>query len=36
MSTIKLKVNGATHTVDVTLFFSGAGTPTKGKDGKRQ
>jgi outer membrane protein insertion porin family len=25
-----------THTVDVTLFFSGAGTPAKGKDGKRR
>ena len=24
------------HTVDVTLFFSGAGTPAKGKDGKRR
>ena len=29
-------IDEATHTVDVTLFFSGAGTPTKGKDGKRQ
>ncbi len=25
-----------THTVDVTLYFSGAGAPTKGKDGKRR
>jgi outer membrane protein insertion porin family len=25
-----------THTVDVTLFFSGAGTPAKGKDAKRR
>jgi outer membrane protein insertion porin family len=25
-----------THIVDVTLFFSGAGTPAKGKDGKRR
>jgi outer membrane translocation and assembly module TamA len=25
-----------THTVDVTLYFSGAGTPVKGKDGKRR
>ena len=24
------------HTVDVTLYFSGAGTPAKGKDGKRR
>jgi len=24
------------HLVDVTLFFSGAGTPGKGQDGKRR
>jgi outer membrane protein assembly factor BamA len=29
-------IDEATHTVDVTLFFSGAGTPTKGKEGKRR
>ncbi|MCU1336302.1 MAG: Cell division protein FtsQ [Bryobacterales bacterium] len=29
-------INEDTHTVDVTLFFTGAGTPTKGKDGKRR
>ena len=29
-------INEDTHTVDVTLFFSGAGTPVKGKDGKRR
>jgi len=29
-------INEDTHTVDVTLFFSGAGTPAKGKDGKRR
>jgi len=28
-------IDEATHTVNVTLFFSGAGTPMKGKDGKR-
>jgi hypothetical protein len=25
-----------THTVDVTLFFSGAAAPAKGKEGKRR
>jgi outer membrane protein insertion porin family len=29
-------IDEATHTVDVTLFFSGAGTPAKGKDAKRR
>lgn len=29
-------IDESTHTVDVTLFFSGAGTPAKGKDGKRR
>jgi outer membrane protein insertion porin family len=29
-------INEDTHTVDVTLFFTGAGTPAKGKDGKRR
>jgi len=29
-------IDEASHTVDVTLFFSGAGTPTKGKDGRRR
>ena len=29
-------IDEATHTVDVTLFFSGAGTPMKDKDGKRR
>jgi len=29
-------INEDTHNVDVTLFFSGAGTPAKGKDGKRR
>jgi outer membrane protein insertion porin family len=29
-------IDEATHTVDVTLFFSGAGTPIKGKDRKGQ
>ncbi len=29
-------IDEATHVVDVTLFFSGAGTPAKGKDGKRR
>lgn len=29
-------IDEATHSVDVTLVFSGAGTPTKDKDGKRR
>jgi outer membrane protein insertion porin family len=29
-------VDENSHTVDVTLIFAGAGTPTKGKDGKRR
>ena len=29
-------IDEATHTVDVTLFFSGARTPAKGKEGKRR
>ena len=29
-------IDESTHTVDVTLFFSGAGTSAKGKDGKRR
>jgi outer membrane protein assembly factor BamA len=29
-------INETTHSVDVTLFFSGAGTPMKGKDGKQR
>ena len=29
-------IDNDTHTVDVTLYFSGAGTPAKGKDGKRR
>jgi outer membrane protein insertion porin family len=29
-------IDESTHTVDVTLFFSGAGTPAKGKEGKRR
>ena len=29
-------IDEASHTVDVTLFFSGAATPTKGKEGKRR
>ena len=29
-------IDEATHTVDVTLYFSGAGPPAKGKDGKRR
>ena len=29
-------IDDSSHTVDVTLFFSGAGTPTKSKDGKQR
>jgi outer membrane protein insertion porin family len=29
-------IDEAMHIVDVTLYFSGAGTPAKGKDGKRR
>jgi hypothetical protein len=29
-------IDEATHTVDVTLFFSGAGTPLKNTGGKRR
>jgi len=29
-------INESAHTVDVTLFFSGAGTPLKGTEGKRR